>query len=193
MTDSEVMRATETEAKARAERIRNGLPGWRATTADIIAAYRERDWAVLGYDSWEVYVADQFGSLPQFQSTDERNQVIMKLSAEGMTQREMSAATGASQPAVSRALANGEAGAARDSSESPDPEADETQDGADDEESIRKALIVANARPRAAGKQSPRQAAANTGAQREECARHDRYRRGPGTTTGRRTRQAGSG
>ena len=45
MTDNEVMRATETEAKARAERIRKGLPGWRATTADIIAAYQERDWA----------------------------------------------------------------------------------------------------------------------------------------------------
>ena len=56
MTDNEVMRATEAEAKARAERIRKGLPGWRATTADIIAAYQERDWAVLGYDSWEVYV-----------------------------------------------------------------------------------------------------------------------------------------
>lgn len=95
--------STEAEATARAARIKAGLATTHETLADIGDAFQQRDWAACGYESWEVYVADQFGSLPRI-ARDDRHGLILKLTDKGLPQRAVAAAVGASAATVNREL-----------------------------------------------------------------------------------------
>ena len=73
--------------------------------ANLATAYRGRVWEVLGYETWADYTAAEFS--PQrwmLPAGEDRQAVLETLTEAGMSQREMAAATGLSQPTISRAL-----------------------------------------------------------------------------------------
>ncbi|SCL33391.1 hypothetical protein GA0074694_6215 [Micromonospora inyonensis] len=55
------IRSTVPVARARADRIRQGLQDWLETVQEIALAWERGDWEVLGYASWEAYVDEEIG------------------------------------------------------------------------------------------------------------------------------------
>lgn len=88
--------STRGDAVARAERIRSGIRSLVELQQDITDAYHARDWQTLGYDTWEAYVAGEFGhALPRL-GRDERRELVVSLRAEGLSTRAIASATGSS-------------------------------------------------------------------------------------------------
>ncbi|MGW4121373.1 hypothetical protein [Nocardia sp. NPDC004711] len=77
-------------------------------------AYTGRVWTVLGYDSWDTYCAAEFDGAQLRIPREDRAEVVASLRDIGMSTRAIAAATGLSQPTVSRELSSS------DSNESPD-------------------------------------------------------------------------
>lgn len=93
-------------AKERADKIRSVMARTWTTLAPLLAAaYAAHDWETLDYDSWDAYMAGEFGRhLPRFESDSERQQIMWDLSETGMSQRAIAAGTGTSAATVNRAL-----------------------------------------------------------------------------------------
>lgn len=103
--------ALTADARARAERIRVGIHSFIATRKEIADAYRDRDWATLGYESWEQYVDGEFSETRVRLTADERREAVAELRFAGMSQRAIGTALGVDQKTVSndlRALATEE-------------------------------------------------------------------------------------
>jgi hypothetical protein len=96
--------STPDEAVARAERIRSGLQTLAQLEADVIAAYQHRDWARLGYGTWEDYVAGEFGSHRVRLPRTQRQEAVARLRGEGLSTRAIGAALGVDQRTVRRDL-----------------------------------------------------------------------------------------
>jgi len=62
-------------------------------------AYREGDHVVLGYSTWAEYVVGEYPIRPQLAEAD-RGEVFGKLRADGMSNREIAATTGAARNTV---------------------------------------------------------------------------------------------
>lgn len=97
--------STVPEARARAERIRAGLPVFVQMRRDIADAYGRRDWATLGYDSWEQYLDSEFGGQLRRLVGAERREAVAEYREAGMSSRAIAKAVGASQSAVRNDLA----------------------------------------------------------------------------------------
>lgn len=82
----------------------------------IKRAYVERAWEALGYTSWDDYCTREFGTQRLSLPREERREVVGSLREAGLSTRAIAAATGNSQPTITRDIAAG------DSSESPEPE-----------------------------------------------------------------------
>ncbi|QLY33288.1 hypothetical protein H0264_14550 [Nocardia huaxiensis] len=80
----------------------------------IQQAYLTRVWVALDYRSWDDYCAAEFDRARIRVPREERSEVVASLREIGMSTRAIAAATGLSQPTVSRELSGG------DSNESPD-------------------------------------------------------------------------
>ncbi|MEU6641258.1 hypothetical protein ABZ863_01770 [Saccharomonospora sp. NPDC046836] len=97
--------STRDDAVARAERIRSGIRSLVELQQDITDAYHARDWQALGYDTWESYVAGEFGnSLPKL-ARDERRELVVSLRAEGLSTRAIASAVGSNRETVRQAIA----------------------------------------------------------------------------------------
>jgi hypothetical protein len=102
--DTNQPQVTADLARARAERIRAGLASYTQMRQDIADAYAQRDWAALGYLSWFAYVEAEFGPALRGLTRDDRREVVKDLRGQGMTTRQIAAATGASKSQVDRDL-----------------------------------------------------------------------------------------
>jgi len=87
-------------AEERAARIRSGLAGLVSTAQEYAQAILEEDWKALGCDSARQWREEQFGALQP--GAEARRQVHELLSGEGMSTRDISAATGTPQRTVQR-------------------------------------------------------------------------------------------
>jgi hypothetical protein len=95
-------------ARSRATTIRQRLRELHGTLTVLSEAageaYRERDWATLGYDSWSAYCGGEFGTKVKL-TTDERQEIVGYLRGEAsMSERAISVLLGVSQPTVHRDL-----------------------------------------------------------------------------------------
>jgi hypothetical protein len=87
------------EARDRADRIRRGLAGYDQRRSEILAAWHARDDQVLGYASWDAYVAAEFATaLPR----EGQRELSISLAAEGMPVRAIAPAVGAGKSTVQR-------------------------------------------------------------------------------------------
>lgn len=85
-----------TEARNRADRIREGLAG---LAPDILAAWQAEDWKTLGYSSWSDYVVGEFGG-PLRLGRSERKQIVAQMSEAGMSTRAIGTTLGVTHPTV---------------------------------------------------------------------------------------------
>lgn len=98
MTEVELARVEA--ARQRAERIRAGMvviAGWRD---EVIAAYRERDWEVLGHRSWQEYLDEEFGEVRVKLSRDDRAEIVAGMTEANMSTRAIAAAVGVDQKTI---------------------------------------------------------------------------------------------
>jgi len=100
--------ATIQDARARAARIRAGIGAYLTTLADVSAAYAERDWEAMGYESWEEYVDGEYSEQRLKLSPEHRQKAVAELRLAGMSQRAIGAVLGVSQKTVDRDLDAGE-------------------------------------------------------------------------------------
>jgi len=94
-TEAVQVTASRQEAEGRAESIRQGMGN---LTALMRAAWDRKDHIALGYDTWADYIEGQFGEI----KLPARRELVMLMSAEGMSERQISAATGIDKSAVHR-------------------------------------------------------------------------------------------
>ena len=92
---------TEGEARALTDQI---IETTETLWGLITEAYTHRAWAALGYESWEDYVAVEFGSERLSVSRAERPSVVAILREAGLSFRAISEVTGDSPATVYRAL-----------------------------------------------------------------------------------------
>ncbi|MEV7268430.1 hypothetical protein AB0N38_33225 [Micromonospora aurantiaca] len=97
--------STEEIARARAERIRKGLENWHETIQEISLAWERRDWAVLGYATWDAYVDGEFAAARLRLPEAHRLQAVTALRLAGMSTRAIGTALGISKDTAARALA----------------------------------------------------------------------------------------
>ncbi len=96
--------ATAAEARRRADVIRMGMVAYDQTLKAIAEAYAARDWEALGHPDWDTYIAEEFSEARVRLSTEQRAQAVLALRIEGMSQRAIASALGASQATVRRDL-----------------------------------------------------------------------------------------
>lgn len=96
------------EARARAERIRQGVRALVAWRGDMVEAWLRRDDRVLGYPSWSDYVHGEFDMLPRLDKP-ERDALMVLLSEAGMPQRQIGTTAGVDHATVSRAVSGANA------------------------------------------------------------------------------------
>ncbi|AYF32172.1 hypothetical protein CSH63_32990 [Micromonospora tulbaghiae] len=91
-------------ARARAERIRQGIHTYLETLAEIALAWERRDWQVLGYPSWQAYVDGEFGADRLKMPVEHRQKAVTELRLSGMSQRAIGTVLGVDQATVKRDL-----------------------------------------------------------------------------------------
>ncbi|SBT64248.1 hypothetical protein GA0070622_1218 [Micromonospora sediminicola] len=97
--------STEEMARARAERIRQGMRNWLETVSEYALAWERRDWHVLGYADWQAYLDGEFGAERLRMPTAQRQVAVEALRSAGMSQRAIGSALGVSVGTVNADLA----------------------------------------------------------------------------------------
>ncbi|MEU0081395.1 hypothetical protein ABZY58_26135 [Micromonospora tulbaghiae] len=97
--------STEEVARARAERIRQGMRNWLETVSEYALAWERRDWHVLGYADWQAYLDGEFGAERLRMPTAQRQVAVEALRSAGMSQRAIGSALGVSVGTVNADLA----------------------------------------------------------------------------------------
>lgn len=90
--------------RARAGRIRAGIQSYIHTLGDVAAAYAERDWEVLGYNSWDAYVDEEFGASRLQLTPEHRQKAVVELRLAGLSQRAIGSALNVDAATVNRDL-----------------------------------------------------------------------------------------
>lgn len=99
-----VEKAEFSRRNARAARIRSGISLYLSTLADIAAAYAERDWEVLGYDSWQQYVDQEFSESRLRLTPEHRAKAVRELRLGGLSQPAIASFMGISRNTVAKDL-----------------------------------------------------------------------------------------
>ncbi len=124
--------STPDEARERAERVRAGLLSYFEMRQDIADAFARQDWKALDYGSWFEYVEAEFGAVLTGLSRDERREAARDLQAQGMSTRQIAAATNVSQKQARRDLGQVSPSDVKprvSPKDSPDPNGSPTADG----------------------------------------------------------------
>ena len=100
-----VVPSSADEARTRADRIRSGMRVLAEWQQDVIAAYAARDWAVLGYETWDAYLAGEYGEHRVRLPREQRREIVAGMAQAGMSTRAIGAAIGAGNATVHRDLA----------------------------------------------------------------------------------------
>jgi hypothetical protein len=91
------------QARALTDRIKIAVDGtWQL----IREAYTSRTWAVLGYNTWDAYVAEEFGTSRLALPREERAETVASLREAGMSIPAIASATGLGVGTVHRSLAS---------------------------------------------------------------------------------------
>jgi hypothetical protein len=98
----EITLPTTEQARTLTDRIKIAVEG---TWQMIQEAYTSRAWAVLGYDTWDAYCTEEFGTSRLRLPREERQEVVASLRESGLTVRAISAATGLGIGTVHRQVA----------------------------------------------------------------------------------------
>lgn len=97
----ELAQTTTDEARRLTDRIKVAVEGtWQL----IQEAYISRAWAVLGYDTWDTYCTEEFGSSRLRLPREERQEVVASLRESGLSVRAIASATGMGVGTASRAV-----------------------------------------------------------------------------------------
>ena len=112
---NEIALPTHEEARALTDRIKIAVEGtWQL----IREAYTSRTWAVLGYDTWDAYVAAEFGTARLALPREERAETVASLREAGMSIPAIATATRLGVGTVHRSLSapfpNGKGGQPRE-------------------------------------------------------------------------------
>ncbi|MGC5664949.1 hypothetical protein ACN261_31950 [Micromonospora sp. WMMD723] len=99
-------RSTEEAARARAERIRQGLRDYLETVAEFALAFERGDWQVLGYPSWQDYLDGEYGADRLRVPEVHRTQAVATLRHVGMSTRAIGAALNISKATAAREVAS---------------------------------------------------------------------------------------
>lgn len=86
--------ATREVAASRAAHIRAGIGAYLTTLAHISTAYAQRDWAALGYESWDAYVNGEYSEHRLKLSPEHRQKAVAELRLAGMSTRAIGSALG---------------------------------------------------------------------------------------------------
>jgi hypothetical protein len=109
IVDAEIVTLTKTDAKKLDQRIRrmaDATCGNLLKLDELLAEAKAGEIHVaLGYKSWTCYVADALGGRPEM-TASARKKIVTLLAGEGMSQRGIARATGASKTTVKRDLDN---------------------------------------------------------------------------------------
>ncbi|MDG4756301.1 hypothetical protein [Micromonospora sp. WMMD710] len=97
-------RSTEEVARARAERIRQGLRDYLETVAEFALAWERQDWQVLGYADWQAYLDGEFGELRLRVPKVHRDEAVETLRRVGMSTRAIGSTLGISKDTAARAI-----------------------------------------------------------------------------------------
>ena len=89
-------------ARERADAIRGRIDDLADVPRLIATAYQAEDWRTLGYESWEDYVSEEFGTSLIKLNAAMRKQWTRTLKDAGMSTREIAPVTNVSQATVSR-------------------------------------------------------------------------------------------
>jgi hypothetical protein len=97
----EVAQSTRAEATERAERIRTAMVAVVTLPDEVKAAWASRDWVVLGYRSWDDYIAEEFGEhrLPML-TRQQRRELVADLREGGLSTRAIGSVVGVAQRTV---------------------------------------------------------------------------------------------
>lgn len=106
MTEALVLTSTADEAQERANRIRSGMRVLADWQTDVIAAYTARDWAVLGYETWDAYLDGEYGEHRIQLPREQRREIVAGMAQAGMSTRAIGSALGASKDTVHRDLSS---------------------------------------------------------------------------------------
>ncbi|MBM7083624.1 hypothetical protein [Micromonospora humidisoli] len=99
-------RSTEEAARARADRIRQGLRDYLETVAEFALAFERGDWQVLGYPSWQAYLDGEYGADRLRVPEVHRTQAVATLRHVGMSTRAIGAALNISKATAAREVAS---------------------------------------------------------------------------------------
>lgn len=100
MTD--IALPTTEQARTLTDRIKIAVEGtWQL----IQEAYTSRTWAVLGYDTWDAYCAEEFGASRLRLPREERQEVVASLRESGLSVRAIAAATGVNRETIRQEVA----------------------------------------------------------------------------------------
>lgn len=97
----EIVLPSTGQARALTDRIKVAVEG---TWLLIQEAYTSRAWAVLGYDTWDAYCAQEFEQTRLALPQEERQGVALSLRDSGLSTRAIGAATGVSHTQVQKDL-----------------------------------------------------------------------------------------
>jgi hypothetical protein len=92
--------STPEAARVRAGRIRAGIEDIAAWVADVEAAYAGRDWAALGYGSWDGYIDGEYGEHRVRVPRELRREVVASMRGVGMSTRAIGGVLGVSEGSV---------------------------------------------------------------------------------------------
>jgi protein gp37 len=102
----ELQQSSEGEARVRVGKIRAGFTNVAAWILSVTTAFAKRDWAALGYTSWEAYTDAEYGDLKQQLPPGLRPQIAAAMRAENMDMRSIAAAFGVGKSTIARELSN---------------------------------------------------------------------------------------
>lgn len=98
---NEIALPTQEQARALTDRIKIAVEGtWQL----IREAYTSRTWAVLGYDTWDAYVSEEFGTARLALPREERAETVASLREAGMSIPAIATATRLGVGTVHRSL-----------------------------------------------------------------------------------------
>ncbi|PZG04854.1 hypothetical protein C1I95_33040 [Micromonospora craterilacus] len=98
-------RSTEQAARARADRIRQGLRDYLETVQEFALAFERCDWQVLGYPTWQDYLDGEYGADRLRVPEVHRRAAVATLRQVGMSTRAIGAALGVSKDTAAREVA----------------------------------------------------------------------------------------
>lgn len=93
------------KAMERAQRIRDGFQAVNHLWKEVSAAFHQRDWEILGYQSWNDYLDTEFAQHRVKLPPEDRQEIVGLMREGGMSTRANTATASATLPQVKLGVA----------------------------------------------------------------------------------------